>query len=622
MNDEAAGQAFLLAVRCLQSGQLGEAERLYRQLLAHSPGHQGALHHLGLIARRRGQPAAAVERMRRAVAVAPAQADIHTNLGLALASAQAQGAALACHRRALLLDPSLVTATHNYGLALAAVGAADAAVRAQERALALVPTFAEALAARGMALLSLGTTEAAVGALSRAVRVQPGAVPFRVALGDAHRQAGRPAVAATAQRMALILTPALPAALRGLGVATAEGGRAAGDAAATTLLRRCLRVDPQAHEAMADLSLCLAGEGREEEAHAGYRRALALAPTVLDTLHNLGAALVAAGWAHEAVAAFRRAVTLNPARWTSRLALGGTLLQAGAYREGWDGYEARLENRTLYPRQPPAARWRGGEVAGKTVLLWAEQGFGDTIQFLRYVPLLAARGASVVLHVQPEIVPLLGGLPGVGRVVGPGEPLPPIDLHVPLASLPGAFGTTLDSIPPAPYLRADPVRRSRWAARLGSAGGGLRVGLVWAGKPSFQHDALRSPRLDALLPLFAVPGIRVFGLQLGDGRRDLAGRAMPAHFTDLGPEIADFADTAAIMESLDLVISSCTAPAHLAGALGRPVWILLPFAADWRWLERRSDSPWYPSARLFRQQSPRDWGPPVAAMREELARLG
>ena len=192
-------------------------------------------------------------------------------------------------------------------------------------------------------------------------------------------------------------------------------------------------------------------------------------------------------------------------------------------------------------------------------------------------------------------------------VIGCGEAVPPSDIECPLMSLPAVFATALDSIPAAlPYLRADPVRSALWRDRLGT-GGEPKVGVVWAGNPNFRHDRRRSPGLAALRSIFDLPGIRFFGLQMAEGRRDLEKIAMPESFRDLGGDIVDFADTAAIMDNLDLVISSCTAPAHLAGALARPVWILLPHAPDWRWLLDRDDSPWYPTARLFRQPAPGDW---------------
>jgi len=263
----------------------------------------------------------------------------------------------------------------------------------------------------------------------------------------------------------------------------------------------------------------------------------------------------------------------------------------------------------------------GEDIAGRTILLYAEQGLGDTLQFVRYAPQVAARGARVLLEVQPPLVSVLSGLQGVERVIARGEPLPDFDVECPLMSLPRAFGTTLGNVPTAPYLRPDSQRAAHWRERL-RGGEGLKVGLVWAGNPRFPGDRLRSPRLEGLRAVLDVPGVRFFGLQKGPGREDLERVPVPDGFTDLGPEIDDFADTAAIMANLDLVISSCTGPAHLAGALGVPLWVVLPYSPDWRWLTAREDSPWYPTARLFRQSRVGDWADVAERAADALRALG
>lgn len=333
---------------------------------------------------------------------------------------------------------------------------------------------------------------------------------------------------------------------------------------------------------------------------------------------NLGLTYQAAGRIQQAALAFSNAIALNPdhvgARWNMSL----LLLLMGDYAAGWREYEWRWRRPATPLRQCPEARWDGRPLDGAAILLHAEQGFGDTIQFLRYVPLVAAQGGRVILEVQPELRSLVQGLDGVASVHGRGDPLPPFDVECPLMSLPLAFGTLLDRVPGAvPYLRPDPAMAARWGERLGD-GPGPKVGLVWAGNPLFRGDRSRSPGLRALQPLLDLPDIRFFGLQMGAGRRDLPPAGGPSGFVDLGPEIHDFADTAAIMANLDLVVSSCTAPAHLAGSLGVPVWVALPFAPDWRWLLERADSPWYPTARLFRQPAPGDWATPFMAMAEAL----
>ena len=303
--------------------------------------------------------------------------------------------------------------------------------------------------------------------------------------------------------------------------------------------------------------------------------------------------------------------------------LGFARLMAGDYAGGWPEFEWRRHDDRAEPpwRRFSQPTWRGEALEGRTILLYAEQGLGDTLQFLRYVPLVAARGGRVVLEVQPSLMPLMAGVDGPQQVIARDDPLPPFNLECPLMSLPRAFGTVVNEMPAdIPYLRADAARVAHWRGRL-AAGEGLRVGLVWAGNPRFPGDDQRSPRLAGLRGLLDVPGCRFYGLQMGPGRADLVDAVMPDGFTDLAPEIADFADTAAIMANLDLVVSSCTGPAHLAGALGVPLWLALPFSADWRWMTGRDDSPWYPTARLFRQPTPGDWNSVAGRMAAELSVL-
>jgi hypothetical protein len=260
----------------------------------------------------------------------------------------------------------------------------------------------------------------------------------------------------------------------------------------------------------------------------------------------------------------------------------------------------------------------GESLEGRTILIYAEQGLGDAIQYVRYLPRVIAAGGNVVLAVHPPLRRLFAGLPGVTLVGLDTVPLPPFDVHCPLLSLPLIFGTMLENIPVSvPYLHADPEAVVRWRARIG--GDGPRVGIVWAGNPTQTGDRFRSPRLRAVLPLFDVPGVRFVGLQVGPGRQDLAAHALPPNVLDLGGEISDLTDTAAIMAGLDLVVTSCTAPLHLAGALDVPTWGMIPASPHFAWLLGRDDSAWYPSLRLYRQQRyGTDWSGVVGRVATDL----
>jgi hypothetical protein len=319
-----------------------------------------------------------------------------------------------------------------------------------------------------------------------------------------------------------------------------------------------------------------------------------------------------AGRLEESESLYRR-LAAGPNEELARFYLGQVLLTQGRYAEGWAEFEHRPQ------RQLPLERWGGEPLDGRSILIHGEQGFGDNIQFVRHVPEVARRGGRVVLACKAGLEGLLRGVEGVSALVGEGDGVA-ATLHLPMMSLPHVLGIGLGDLPgPIPYLRPPPARAEAWRRRL--AGPGLKVGLIWAGNPEFSHDHLRSPGLAPMLPLLTVPEVMVFGLQLGPRAAESALVPSEAAFIDLGPSLTSFEETAAAMAALDLVICSCTAAAHLAGALGIPLWMVLSFAPDWRWMRDRDDSPWYPSARLFRQPGPGQWREPVEAMRQRLAEM-
>jgi hypothetical protein len=330
------------------------------------------------------------------------------------------------------------------------------------------------------------------------------------------------------------------------------------------------------------------------------------------------AALVA-GDLPGAIAIYRDLLRAAPRDRALHNALGQLLLLAGDFVSGWEECEWRNQ------RTMPMPRWLGTPLDGTRILVHGEQGYGDNFQFVRYAALVAARGGTVVVATRKGLRPLLATVPGVTQVIEEGEAVGPIRYHIPMLSLPYIFGTRLESVPDmVPYIVADPARVALWRERL-AVRPGLRVGLVWSGNTDAPYNPRRSPGLAALRPLLDVPGVAFFGLQMGGGRAELEGAALPESFVDLGSDIADFSDTAAAMMALDLVISPCTSTAHLAGALARPLWVILGADPDWRWMLGRDTSPWYPTARLFRRPRGGDWRDPVARMRtalEELASRG
>jgi tetratricopeptide (TPR) repeat protein len=567
-------------------GELDAAERLYRQILDVQPDHFDALHLCGVLMQQRGEPAQALALIGAALAAKPRAAPVHSalyNRGNALAALGRLDEALASFDEALALRPDYAAALLNRAQLLQRAGRAREALAGFDRAFALAPAGADALIARGNAHYEMKSFAAALADYDRAAVLRPDAAPVHNNRGNALRELGRHADALQAFDRALALKPDYAEAHNNRGNAAIE----------------CNRV---------------------EEALACYDRALALKPDYADALVNRGNALRYLGRANEAVESFDRATALNPqlpeAHWNKGLAC----LSVGDFERGWPGYEWRWRrnNAEMRPRDFAQPQWRGGDLQDRTILLHAEQGFGDTIQFIRYLPMVIARGAKVVLEIPDDLRPLIPATGGVIALARRGEPLPPFDLQCPLMSLPLAFGTTLANIPAqVPYLSAPAERIARWRARFA----GLpapRVGLVWSGKPTHKNDRNRSIPLAQLAPLLAQSGVSFVSLQKEYRDTDRAALA-EAPLTRLDDALADFADTAAAIAALDLVIAVDTAAAHLAGSLGKPLWLLLPAIGDWRWLLSGDDNPWYPSARLFRQPRIGDWQSALADVARELA---
>jgi hypothetical protein len=375
---------------------------------------------------------------------------------------------------------------------------------------------------------------------------------------------------------------------------------------AAELYARAIALRPDFVQARVNLANLLIRLGRPDEAIAQYDVAVGLAPNYAQAYANKAVALAALNRHAAAVEAYDQALRIAPDFKEAQYGKALRLLQLGRYAEGWPLYEARWSHPAHGPRPyPDTPYWTGDEpVRGETLLVHAEQGLGDTLQFCRYLPALAELGAEIVLHAAPVLHPLLAALPGVAALVRDGDPAPRFHRHVSLLSLPLAFGSTLETLPrPGRYLAPPADRVRAWARRLPRRR--YRVGLAWSGNPEHHDDHNRSIPFERLAPLFGAD-IEFVALQTGRRAGDAAGLAA-AGVVDLATDLRDFADTAAIADSCDLVISVDTSIVHLAGALGRPVWVLLPFSPDWRWLSDRADSPWHPSARLLRQPAPGDW---------------
>ena len=572
----------------LQSqGQLDEAAASYQRALQIEPHNVEVCTHLGALQWQQGKLAEAVTSYQQALRLQPESANLRTNLGDLLQLQGQFAAAIAYYRQALQLDPHRDQTHTNLGVALQTQGELEAAETHLRQAVHLCPDSVEALSNLGNVLHARGQYSVAQQYLTHAVQLQP---QFVVA----HNNLG------------LVLQ--------------AQGQHTA----AEEHLRQALHYAPTYAKAHNNLGTVLQSQGRLDEAVCCFTQALCLQPDFLEALNNLGLARQAQGQVEEAIACFSRLLDRQPdfvrTRWNRAIAW----LLVGNFAQGWDEYAWRWQRPETPLRTLTQPLWSGEPLSGQTILVYAEQGLGDTLQFMRYLPLVQAQGGRVLFECQPELLHLLQGSTGYDALYAYGQPATPpepYDRQVPLLDLPRLFRTTLDTIPAAiPYVSADVALVEKWRTRLAQHEG-IRVGLVWAGNPSHHNDRNRSCPLAACAPLGRVAGMTFFSLQKGAAAAQVACPPAGLQLVDVGAELDDFADTAAVIAQLDVVICVDTAVAHLAGAMGRPVWLTLPFAPDWRWLLQRQDSPWYPTMRLFRQPRPGDWTTVFQHMADNLGAL-
>ncbi|RKP52470.1 tetratricopeptide repeat protein [Trinickia fusca] len=572
------------ALRAL--GRHQEALDTYDRALVVDPRSFESWFNRGLVMQDLRRTAEALTCFDRALEIRPGNATMLAARGHALVDSNRVSEALAAFNEAIAIEPGLLDAVYNSAVALERLGRAEEAIARCERVLAQAPGHVAALACRGNAWLQLGRYEVALSSYESALAIAPDAVEFLCNKGTALRFLTRD-----------------------------EQALQAYDAA--------LARNDQFAEAWTNRSGVLGDLHRYQEAMTSLDRAMALRPDYATNWLNRGNLHYAMGREAEALQAYERSIELDADQVDAHIARASLWLAQGDFARGWPEYEWRLRDPAVvrHARSFAQPLWQGTEpLDGKTILIHAEQGFGDTVQFCRYASVLSAQGARVVLEVQPALRTLMASLDGGPvQVLSRGEPLPAFDYQCPLASLPRALGADLMSVPAGtPYLFADPQRVRHWAQVLGEQRR-LRVGLAWAGNPRHRNDRHRSIDFAQLARLLELD-IEWISLQkaVPEGDEALLSRTPLRRFDE---DLGDFADTAALMLSLDLVISVDTAVAHLAGALGRPVWLLLASPSEWRWMRDRKDSPWYPDASLFRQPVPGDWASVVEAVRVAVAEL-
>ncbi len=571
------------ALSLQQAGRLAEAEQIYRQLLAADPRLSEPHLYLALIEQARGQLSVACDSCQRALALRPDYAEAHFALGNLLNTLGQGAQAEACFRQALAANRLFFPAHVSLASLLRRRGQFDEARTHLNCALAIDPGMPNSWYVLGNLEVACRNYDAARVCYETALRLKPD-------WADAHARIG-------------VMLQAQERLDEAVGY-----------------YRRALELQPRHAEAHYNFGTALAALGRPAEAQEHYQSALAIDPRHLGAHVNLGAIDQSAGRDAEALAHYSRAIEIDPAAAEAHLNRGLLLLAEGRLGEAWPDYDWRVRVSHFPVRRIDKPLWDGSDLAGRRLLVHAEQGLGDTLHFVRYLRLLAARGVEPIVQVQAPLVPLLAES-GYERLVADDEPTPQCDVQIPLLSLPGVFRTTLKNVPSeVPYLHARDQDVARWRDRLASLDG-FRVGIAWQGSATHQRDRERSIPLAAFAPLARIEGVKLVSLQKHSGTEQL--RDAPFAIHRLGdewdPPSRPLVDTAAVMMNLDLVVTADTAIAHLAGGLAARVWVALSTPADWRWMTGRTDSPWYPTMRLFRQSCAGDWGPVMSRIAEELA---
>ena len=568
-----------------QKGNLQQAASILKEIVKVQPTHMIVLYFLGEIYYQLGNYDSAIHYFKEVLRFNPTNADAYYNLGIAFKGKGQLDEAIMCYQKTIELNPALADVYNNLGLVLQEKGQLDEAITYYQKALQLNPNYS-------YAYYNLGNTLKEKGKLDEAITCYQTAIQFN---------------------------PTLPDVYNNLGLVLQEKGKLD---EAITCYQKALQVNPDYTDAYYNLGNACNDSGQIDEAIIYYKKALKLNPNYIDAYNNLGITLQEKGHIHEAITYYQRALQFNPndadAHWNMSLAF----LLSGNFKQGWKEYEWRFKVKEFFQRTFPQRSWDGADIAGSTILLYAEQGLGDTIQFIRYAPLVAQRGAKVVVECQKELTSLLQNVEGIYKVISQGEPLPEFDVHYPLLSLPLLFNTTLESIPATiPYININPVLVQKWREKVKIDNSKLKIGLVWAGRQRNKKERCRSCSLDTFSPFAQIDDITFYSLQKGEAAKQSKNPPKGMKLIDYTEEIHDFSDTAAFIENFDLIISIDTVVAHLAGALGKPVWTLIPFSPDWRWMLNREDSPWYPTMRIFRQQAIGEWESVIVHIKEELLQI-
>lgn len=616
----------------LENRKLDEAKALCDAVLMRAPTLVFANHARGLISMQEGRHGEAEAYLRKAIAADPENAEYLSNLASAVLAQDRIDDAIALYERAISVDKESRTARIGLANALHEKNDPDASIAYFEDAAKREPDAPGPLSHLGRALIDAQRYDEAISTILKSLELQINFAPSHTALGEAFHAMQMYKEALESHKTAILLDPEDTYSHFKIADTYLKLNKVT---EAHEHLLRVISIAPKDPNGYLKLgSSYFYAEDRYEDAMRMFQQALELNPQQALTYNNIGAVKHDHGETHEAVESFRKALTLRPNYPTAKHNLALSLLLHGELKEGWECHECRLETRErayvyrlIHKLFSIIPKWDGkSSLEGKYILLMHEQGFGDSIQFLRYVRLLLDRGARVAVHVKNPLYRLFQSFTPAVTLIRESDPLPPCDCAYVLMSLPFALGTdTVADIPSFPsYLAADPQLADLWRQKIASISTSeqhLRVGVVWAGNPEHGNDRHRSIALETFQQLFSLPKIEFYSLQKGKPLEGL--KALPPGMSvhNLGDQCEDFADTAAAIHNLDLVISVDTSVVHLAGALGHPTWVLVPHTPDWRWLQERDDSPWYPSMRVFRQPAISDWDSVIKRVANELTIL-
>ncbi len=604
----------LSGVIARQQGDLKRSEQLISQAIALSPDVATYHHHLARTCEQQHRTSDAARHYRHAIALNPSDIDSHRLLARLVLTLGQSVEAISLFKRILLLDPQSPDAYYSLGAIYKSSGDYSTALEYYRRAFVLFPHSTDSHFNLAMSLYEAGQATECIPLFQKIIQVNPNDHEAHNFLGQAfHELVDYPAARACYLK-ALELKPEQCSTITNLGALYMDMGDLAH---AEVLLRRAVTLDPTFLNAHSNLGALFSKKGMISEAIQSLRSVLSVDPRRVPALCSLGFLLFNLGDEEGAESCYRLALDAQPNSPLALFNLSSSLLTAGRFAEGWEAYEMRwLVRQFASERQAiEQPRWTGEDLTDRRIYIHSEQGFGDTLHFVRYVLLLVQRGAKVILAVQPALLRLLADIdPLIEVIAKSNNPLPAFDFYCPLLSLPRVFQTNLSNLPVhVPYLQPHAETLRSWSQRVKSPQ--LRVGIVWSGNPLHTRDRIRSIPISTFGKLFNTPGATFYSLQKGASAVQLPSLN---NVVDLDTELQDFADTAAAISHLDLVITVDTAVAHLAGAMGKPVWILLSVASDWRWLKERTDSPWYPSARLFRQSALGEWGDVVGQVSDAL----